>query len=192
MDDFETALFHQLICTTKPIVFDTTDLNGKNPNTKSLDFSHCETLRVGVASLGSGHEKVLTRDYKGYSRLTSCLDLCSFKCPSATLENTIRTQRTSARLSTIGISRERIRFERHLNDMFGPGHSATIGRNGFIVTRNGVTVPGFHVDYIRGSLGKPKHGELVKTFPDVRHISLEELTKKLFKHSLVHPQGVEL
>jgi len=32
-DDFETALFLQLICTAKPIVLSTTDLNCSNPTT---------------------------------------------------------------------------------------------------------------------------------------------------------------
>ncbi|KAG0357643.1 hypothetical protein BG005_003290 [Podila minutissima] len=66
--DFETALCHQLICTTKPIVFNATDLNGKNPTTISLDFSHCDTLQIGKISLGSGHENVLTHGYEGYPR----------------------------------------------------------------------------------------------------------------------------
>lgn len=37
-DGFEAALFHQLICTTKPIVLNATDLNGGNPPTIPLDF----------------------------------------------------------------------------------------------------------------------------------------------------------
>lgn len=73
-------------------------------------------------------------------------------------------------------------IERYLNNLYGPNHSAEIEDNRFVVTRDGVPVPGFRVVYIRGISGKPKHGELVKKFPDVRHISLEELTKKLFKN----------
>ncbi|KAF9096510.1 hypothetical protein BGX27_001108, partial [Mortierella sp. AM989] len=42
-DDFETALCHQFKCTTKPIVLNATDLNGRNPTTIALDFSRCDT-----------------------------------------------------------------------------------------------------------------------------------------------------
>ncbi|KAF9343328.1 hypothetical protein BGX34_006921, partial [Mortierella sp. NVP85] len=64
-DAFETALCHQLICTTKPILLNATDLNGRNSTVVTLDFSHCETLQNGKVSLGAGHEKVLTHGYKG-------------------------------------------------------------------------------------------------------------------------------
>ncbi|KAI1292364.1 hypothetical protein EDD11_008791, partial [Mortierella claussenii] len=60
---FEEALCHQLICAAKPIVLNATDLRGSNQTTVTLDFSHCNALQIGMTSLGSGHEKVLTRGY---------------------------------------------------------------------------------------------------------------------------------
>ncbi|KAF9121197.1 hypothetical protein BG015_005890, partial [Linnemannia schmuckeri] len=43
-------------------------LNGGNPTTIALDFSHCDTLQIGKISLGSGHKNVLTRGYEGHPR----------------------------------------------------------------------------------------------------------------------------
>ncbi|KAF9537359.1 hypothetical protein EC957_008399 [Mortierella hygrophila] len=48
-------------------------------------------------------------------------------------------------------------------------------RGYFVVTKNGAKVPGFRIVYIHGSPGKPSHRDLVKKFPDVRHISFEEM-----------------
>ncbi|KAI1279845.1 hypothetical protein EDD11_001542, partial [Mortierella claussenii] len=79
-------------------------------------------------------------------------------------------------------------IERYLNDLYGPGHSAKIdGTNKkFVVTKNGKPVPGFCVVYIRGSPGKPLHHKLVKQFPDVRHVSFEELKENLFKNIVTY------
>ncbi|KAG0045333.1 hypothetical protein BGZ90_008485, partial [Linnemannia elongata] len=182
-DEFETALFHQLICTTKPIVFNATDLNGKNPTTIALDFSHYDTLQIVKTSLGSGHQSVLTRGYKGYPRFdfmlgplfiqTSISDFGHHNADSADLSKAFNVRDND------GANQ----IERYLNDLFGPGHSARIEDNRFVVTKDGVPVPGFRVVYICGSPapGKPSHCNLVKKFPDVRHISFEELKDNLFK-----------
>ncbi|KAK3830617.1 MAG: hypothetical protein J3R72DRAFT_425789 [Linnemannia gamsii] len=63
-DDFEGALWHQLLHITKPIVLNTTNLNGKNPT----GFFPLRTLQYGRTCLGRGHDKVQIRGYKGYSR----------------------------------------------------------------------------------------------------------------------------
>ncbi|KAG0344219.1 hypothetical protein BG005_001960 [Podila minutissima] len=57
-DDFEAALFRQLICTVKPVVLNATDLNGRNPTPISLDFSDYGTIQFGKTSLGPGYGKV--------------------------------------------------------------------------------------------------------------------------------------
>ncbi|KAH7045772.1 hypothetical protein BKA57DRAFT_467650 [Linnemannia elongata] len=183
-DEFETALFHQLICTTKPIVFNATDLNGKNPTTIALDFFHYDTLQIGKTSLGSGHQNILTRGYKGYPRFdfmlgplfiqTSISDFGHHNADSADLSKAFNVRDND------GANQ----IERYLNDLFGPGHSARIEDNRFVVTKDGVPVPGFRVVYICGSPapGKPSHCNLVKKFPDVRHISFEEFKDNLFKN----------
>ncbi|KAF9127204.1 hypothetical protein BG015_004577 [Linnemannia schmuckeri] len=181
-DDFETALCHQLICTNKPIVLNATDLNGSNPTTIALDFSHCDTLKIGKTSLGSGYENVLTRGYEGYPRFDFMLGPLFIQ---ASISDFGRHNTGSADLSKAFSARDdngTNQIERYLNDLYGPDHYAEIEDNKFVVTRDGVPVPGFRVVYIRGSPGKPSHRDLVKKFPDVRHISFEEVSENLFKN----------
>ncbi|KAF9945300.1 hypothetical protein BGZ72_001496, partial [Mortierella alpina] len=183
-DEFEEALCHQLICTTKPIVLSATDLNGSNPTTITLDFSHCDTLKSNKTSLGSGYESVLTRGYGGYPRFDFMLGPMFIQ---ASISDFGRHNTDSASLSKAFDDRDkdgRNKIERYLDDLYGPTHRAEIGLNSkrFVVTRNGVPVPGFRVVYIRGSPGKPSHRDLVKEFPDVRHISFEEVRENLFKN----------
>ncbi|KAG0046488.1 hypothetical protein BGZ89_005283 [Linnemannia elongata] len=164
-DDFETALFQQLICTTKPIVLNTTDLNGKNPATIALDFSHYDTLQIGKTSLGSGHENVLTRGYEGHPRFDFMLGPLFIQ---ASISDFGHHNKGSAELSKAF----NVRDDNGTNQ---------IERYRFVVTRVGAPVPGFRVVYIRGSPGNPSHRDLVKKFPDVRHVSFEELKEKLFE-----------
>ncbi|KAG0329995.1 hypothetical protein BG004_002211, partial [Podila humilis] len=64
-EHFEKVLYHRLISATNPILLCATDVNDKNSTAISVDFSHYETLRPGMSSLGPRHEKVLTLGYKG-------------------------------------------------------------------------------------------------------------------------------
>ncbi|CAG8717104.1 3789_t:CDS:2 [Cetraspora pellucida] len=67
----------------------------------------------------------------------------------------------------------------YLDEMYGPGHSAKIdSQNKFVVTRNGKRVPGFRIVYIRGSPGTPNHSGKVREFPDVAHVTFEEIRKE--------------
>ncbi|KFH68113.1 hypothetical protein MVEG_06843 [Podila verticillata NRRL 6337] len=128
-DDFETALFHQLVCSSKPIVLNATDLNNRNPTVISLDFVDCDTLKTGFKNDPSRNQ-----------------------------------------------------IECYLDDMYGPKHTAVIGSNGrFEVKRNDVVVSGFRIIYIRGSPGNPTHSGLVRAFPDVAHVTVDEIKKELFK-----------
>ncbi|KAG0240934.1 hypothetical protein BGW41_006502 [Actinomortierella wolfii] len=181
-DQFVTILCHQLICTAKPILLNATDLDGGNPTTITLDFSHCETLRNGMASLGVGHEKVLTRGYEGYPRFDFMLGpmFIQVSVNDFGKHNTGLVNLSMAFKDRDGEGTNQI--ERYLNDMFGPGHSARIVNNRFAVTKNGVPVPGFHIVYIRGSPGRPAHREWVSMLPDVLHVSFEELMENLFKN----------
>ncbi|KAF9271566.1 hypothetical protein BGZ74_005904, partial [Mortierella antarctica] len=158
--DFETALCHQLICITKPVVFNATDLNGKNPTTISLDFSHCDTLQIGKTSLGSGHENVLTRGYEGYPRFDFMLGSLFIQASISDFGQHNKKDSADIRKAFYDRDNEGTnQIERYLNDLFGPGHSAKIEDkdNRFIVTRKGVPVHGFRIVYIRGSPGKPAH-----------------------------------
>ncbi|KAF9898431.1 hypothetical protein EC991_011293, partial [Linnemannia zychae] len=135
-------------------------------------------------SLGYGHENVLTRGYDRYPRFdfmlgpmfiqASISDFASHNTESADLSKAFNVRDDN------GTNQ----IERYLNDLYGPGHSAKIDGNRFVVTKNDVPVPGFRIVYIRGSPGKLSHRALVKKFPDVRHISFEEVRDNLFKNIL--------
>ncbi|KAG0247058.1 hypothetical protein BG011_002110, partial [Mortierella polycephala] len=188
-DDFETALCHQLICTTKPIVLNATDLNGKNPTMISLDFSHCDTIQNGRTSLGPGHENVLARGYEGYPRFDFMLGPMFIQASISDFASHNESKTADITKAFSKGPGEENQIERYLNEVYGPGHSAKIDNNRFVVTRTDVTrggvpvpVPGFRIVYIRGSPGKPVHRTLVKKFPDVVHITFEELQEKLFKN----------
>ncbi|KAG9061870.1 hypothetical protein KI688_007021 [Linnemannia hyalina] len=182
--DFETALCHQLICTTKPIVLNATDLNGKNSTTITLDFSHCDTLQTdkGSTSLGSGHKKALTRGYERYPRFDFMLGLLFIQASISDFESHNAGSADISKAFNVRDANNKNQIERYLNDLYGSDHHAEIVDNRFVITRNGVRVPEFRIVYIRGSLGKPSHRGLVKKYPDVRHISFEEVREKLFKN----------
>ncbi|KAF9183686.1 hypothetical protein BGZ51_003864 [Haplosporangium sp. Z 767] len=186
-EDFETALCHQLICATKPIVLNATDLNNNHPSTIVMNFVDCNTIESPNVS----HDKVLCRGYEGYPRFDFMLgpmfiqvSICDFAS-----HNEFKTADITKAFSKA--PGEENQIERYLNEVYGPGHSAKIDNNRFVVTRADVTgggvpvpVPGFRIVYIRGSPGKPAHRVLVEKFPDVVHVTFEELQEKLFKNIL--------
>ena len=180
-DEFEAALFHQLIRATKPVILNATDLNGNNSTTISLDFSYYDTIKAGKMSLGFGHDNVLSRGSKGYPRFDFMLGRMFIQ---VSVTDFGKHNKDSADVHKAFNDRERgtNQIERYLNDMFGPGHSAKIESNGFAVTKNGAPVPGFHIVYIRGSPGKPAHREWVNKLPGVLHVTFEELKEKHFKN----------
>lgn len=163
-----------------------TDLNNKNPTTISLNFIHYETLKVGKISLGSGHENVLTRGYKRYPRFDLILGPMFIQ---VSVSDFGAHNEGSADIKKAFDDRDKDgtnQVERYLNDVYGAGHSARMMNNKFVVTKGGVPVPGFHIVYIRGSPGRPAHRELVNKFPDVLHITFEELMDKLFRNIPSH------
>ncbi|KAF9536143.1 hypothetical protein EC957_012382 [Mortierella hygrophila] len=181
-NEFEEALYHQLICAVKPIELKTTDLNGKNPDTISLNFSFYETLRAGTTSLGSGYEMVLTRGYDSHPRFDFMLGPMFIQ---VSVSDFAVHNRKTADIGKAFDDRDNNgtnQIERYLNDLYGPGHSARIEKNKFVVTKNGANVVGFRVVYIHGSPGQPSHPKCVKKFSDVRHVSFEEVKENLFKN----------
>ncbi|KAG0049873.1 hypothetical protein BGZ83_005304 [Gryganskiella cystojenkinii] len=148
--DFETALFHQLICTPKPILLNTTDLNGKNPTAIELDFIHYEALQIGQISLGRGREKVLTRGDEDSRRFNYMLGPLFIQVSVSDFGEHEKSG-SGVRDAFTKMGQEPNEIENYLDDLYGPSHSATIENNRFVVKRNGVTVDGFHIVYIRGS-----------------------------------------
>ncbi|KAF9271853.1 hypothetical protein BGZ74_005590, partial [Mortierella antarctica] len=78
----------------------------------------------------------------------------------------------------------RNQIEKYLDDAYGSGHRAYIdaSTNRFVVTKQRRRVTDFRIVYIRGSPGKPNHRWLVKKFPDLLHVSFEELQRSLFRN----------
>ncbi|KAG0003003.1 hypothetical protein BGZ65_002134 [Modicella reniformis] len=179
-DDFEKTLFHQLVCATEPILLNTTDLNDQNPTTITLDFVDCDTIKADNVSLGRGYDRVLYRAYKGYPGFDYILGSMFIQVSMSDFESHNKGSADIQEAFKKGFHGDMNQIECCMNDMFGPGHSAEIEKDHFVVTRNGVPVPGFRVVYIQGSSGKPAHGELVNKFPDVAHITFEEVREKLF------------
>ncbi|KAF9089031.1 hypothetical protein BGX27_002573, partial [Mortierella sp. AM989] len=60
-EQFERALFHQLLRNPKPILLTATDVNNKNQQTISLDFDEWGTIKPGDVSLGPDFKKTLSR-----------------------------------------------------------------------------------------------------------------------------------
>ncbi|KAG0051779.1 hypothetical protein BGZ83_003305 [Gryganskiella cystojenkinii] len=178
--DFESALFHQLVCTPKPILLNATDLNGKNSTLIELDFIHYETLQIGQISLGRGREKVLTGGDKDSRRFNYMLGPLFIQMSLSDFGEHEKSG-SGIRDAFTKIAQEPNEIENYLDDLYGPSHSATIENNRFVVKKNNVAVDGFHIVYIRGSSGQPTHCELVKRFPDLLHVTYEEVKEKLFK-----------
>ncbi|KAF9294962.1 hypothetical protein BGZ74_011026 [Mortierella antarctica] len=183
--DFEVALCHQLMCTDEQVELKATDLNGKKPTTIKLKLDNCETLRQGDYSLGPGHDDTLIRCYKGYPRFdfilgrmfiqVSIRDFDRHNSGSAEIDKAFNPQDTTGRNQ----------IEKYLDGAYGSGHRAYVDARTkrFVVTmEDDDTNENVRIVYIRGSPGKPNHCELVKRFPDILHVSFEELKQGLFKN----------
>ena len=135
-----------------------------------------------MTSLGSDHEMVLTRGYDSHPRFDFMLGPMFIQ---VSISDFASHNKKTAELGKAFDEKDNNRtnqIERYLNDLYGPGHSAKIDNGKFVVTKNGVDVPGFRVVYIRGSPGQPSHSKWVKKFQDVRHVSFEEVKENLFKN----------
>lgn len=175
------ALCHQLICATKPVVLNATDLNGKNPTTVTLDFLQCATLAVGQISLGLAHDNYRTCSYQEYRfdfMLGPMFIQASISDFGIYNKGTANLRLAFEKRDTKGKNQ----IETYLDNLYSSTHSATIQNNKFVVTRNKAPLPEFRVVYIRGCPGKPTHRDLVKSFPDVLHVTFEELKASLFKN----------
>ncbi|KAF8981111.1 hypothetical protein BGZ52_003183 [Haplosporangium bisporale] len=161
-----------------------TDLNNRNPTVISLDFVDCDTLKTGRTSLGRGYEKVLCHGYEGYPRFDYMLGAMFIQASISTFQvhNTKTADINIAFQKGFHNDTNRNKIECYLDDMYGSKHTAVMGSNGrFEVKRKDVVVPGFRIIYIQGSPGNPTHLGIVRAFPDVAHVTVEEIKEKLFK-----------
>ncbi|KAG0018675.1 hypothetical protein BGZ82_000372 [Podila clonocystis] len=159
-------------------------LNGKNPTMLTLDFQHCETLRNGDHSLGPEHDDVLIRCYERYPRFDFILGRTFIQVSvSDFATHNLHSADIRKAFVSLDISGKN-QIEKYLDDVYGPGHRAYIDArtNHFVVKKKNKRAPDIRIVYIRGSPGKPAHRELVKSFPDVMHVTFEELQRSLFRN----------
>ncbi|KAF9174551.1 hypothetical protein BGX20_010779, partial [Mortierella sp. AD010] len=185
-NEFEKAILLQLISSIKPVTLDATDLNNLHKTTISIDFEHCETIKHPNVSLGFGNERVLSRGWPNYPRFDFILGSMFIQVSISDFQ--VHEKTDSKKISKAFENRDakskKNQIECYMDEMFGSGHSANIDPKSkkFIVTKNGVVVPGFQIIYIRGSSGVPNHWGLVKEYPDVLHVTFEEIKMKLFRN----------
>lgn len=190
-DQFEEALFNRLVCRSgTTIQFNSTDLNNNNKSVLTLYFNDYDLIKSPNLSLGPGKELVLGRGFDRYPRFdymlgpifiqVSISDFVSHNKSSTNIRQAFEPMSAQAGITLTQIN-GRNQIEMYLDEMYGPGHSAKIdSRNRFVVTRNQMYVPGFRIVYIRGSPGTPNHSGKVREFPDVVHVTLEEIKSQLF------------
>ncbi|GES93088.1 hypothetical protein GLOIN_2v1482214 [Rhizophagus clarus] len=149
------------------IQLNATDLNNNNRNVITLHFNDYDLIKNSQLSLEPGNDKVLGRSFDSKS-LTK-------------IRQAFEPMSAQADISSAQINR-RNQIEMYLDEMYGSRHSARISalNNKFVVTKNGVHMPGFYIVYIRGSLGTPNHSGKVCDFPDVAHITFEEIKRQFF------------
>lgn len=193
-NEFEEALFTQLAsrCNTT-IQLNTTDLNNKKKNLITLQFDDYDIIKPTGLSLGPGFDRVLGRGFDKYLRFdymlgpifmqVSVSTFTTHNQASADIEKAFKEMAPQGNISQAQIN-GRNQIEMYLDEMYGSGHSAKIDpiTKKFIVTRNNNPMPGFRIVYFQGSPGTPNHSHKVKDFPDVAHVTLEEIKSKLFSN----------
>ncbi|RHZ77025.1 hypothetical protein Glove_186g164 [Diversispora epigaea] len=193
-DQFEEALFNRLVCRCNTTIqLNATDLNNNNGNIITLQFNDYGLIKPSQLSLGPGNDEVLSHGFKRYPQFdymlgpifiqVSISDFTLHNSKSSTnIRQAFEPMSAQADISSVQINR-RNQIEMYLDEMYGSGHSAKIdSQNKFVVTRNGKHVPGFRIVYIRGSPGIPNHLRKVHEFPDVAHVTFEEVTRQLFRN----------
>jgi hypothetical protein len=191
---FEEVLFNRLVCKCNTTIqLNTTDLNNNNGNVLILNFNDYGLIKSPNLSLGRGEENVLGRGFDRYPQFDFMLgpifiqisinDFTSHNNkPSTNISKAFEPMSAQAGISLEQINR-RNQIEMYLDEMYGPGHTAKIDPQNkrFVVTRSdGTRVQGFRIVYIRGSPGIPNHPGKVIDFPDVAHVTFEEIKSQLF------------
>jgi hypothetical protein len=73
-------------------------------------------------------------------------------------------------------------LEAYLDEVFGGDHKAHIDHedHSFVITKDGNPVEDFRIIYLCGKRGRPNHTGLVTSLPEVLHVNLDEIVRKLF------------
>ncbi|CAG8651215.1 1173_t:CDS:2, partial [Funneliformis mosseae] len=164
-EQFEKALFNRLVCKCNTTIqLNTTDLNNNNRNVITLHFNDYDLIKNSQLSLGSGNDKVLGHDFYRYSRFDYMLGPIFIQ------------------VSISDFISHNSKSSTNIRKAFELMSALADSQNRFIVTRNGIRVPGFHIVYIRGSPNTPNHSGKVREFPDIAHVTFEEIKSQLFSN----------
>ncbi|KAF9956630.1 hypothetical protein BGZ65_002554 [Modicella reniformis] len=189
-EQFENALFAFLMKYPE-VILDTTNLAGI---TKAPVMIRSDSVKILEHPLSRVSENVLVRCSKGYPRFDyingrTFIQVSVSDFPTHNVES---ADIAKAFVPDVGSTHSydgKNQIERYLDATFGGQHKAVIDpvTKKFVVTKKEVTSMGdeqvvedFRIVYIHGKPGKPNHTGKVKDFPDVLHVSLEELQKKVF------------
>ena len=192
---FEEALFNRLVSRSNTTtLLQATDLNNGKTSPVRIEFEDYAIIKKPNLSLGSGCDKVLCRGFDGYPRFDFMLgpifiqvSISSFTRHNSESSKNIK-KAFKPMLSQAGITANYIRgrnqIEIYLDEIYGPTHSAKIDPTShkFDVFKSGNRIPGFRIVYIRGSPGIANHSEKVKQFPDIAHVSFDEIKSQLFQN----------
>jgi len=193
---FEDALLYQLY-RYQDVTLKATNLVGVEQTPVAIKFKHFKMLEDPPLKTNSD---VLLRCYPGYPRFDFILgymfiqisisDFTTHNRDSADLAKAFKHPEPPGGRPTRSFDK-RNQIEKYLDSAFGGCdrhendvgcHKAVIDEDSkrFIVKRDDRTVDDFRIVYIRGSPGLPNHTGKISEFPDVLHISFDELKIKLF------------
>jgi len=189
---FEDAIFQQLM-RLSDIVLETTDLAGKNELDFHLNIKGFELLQKPPNKYG---KDILVRCYKGYPRFDFIFGYIFFQ---VSISDFVKHDTDYARIK-LSFRRDdsnKNQIEEYLDSVFGGVHKIDIiiettsnkspkkKTKKFLALKDDQPCDDFKIIYIRGSPGKANHIRKVEEYPDVRHISYEEIKSKLFGTSLI-------
>jgi hypothetical protein len=183
---FEDAIFQQFMRLSN-IVLKTTDLAGKNELDLHLNIKGFELLQKQPNKYG---KDVLIRCYKGYPRFDFVLGYMFFQVSISDFAKH-DTGYAKIELSFLRDDGNKNQIEDYLDSVFGGVHKidiieTTSNKNikkkikKFLALKDDQPCNDFKIIYIRGSPGKVNHTGKVEEYPDIRHISYEEIKSKLF------------
>jgi len=191
--EFEEVLFNRLVCKCNTTIqLNSTDINNDNESIVTLYFDDYAVIKPSGLSLGPCYKTVLCRGFDCYPRFDYMVgpifiqvSISNFvKHNQSTSKNIKKAFEPMAAQAGISIAQinGRNQIEMYLDEVYGPRHSAKIDSttNKFVVTKNGSLVPGFRIVYICGTPGTPNHPRKVIEFPDIAHITFEEIRSQLF------------
>jgi hypothetical protein len=175
---FEDVLFISLLKCSPPVTLTATNLNGVAVTPVKIDFSRYLLLQFG--HIQSIDENVLVRFNAGYPRFDFA---CGYTFFQVSISD-FATHNTGSADIVKAFNRlpgERNQLEIYLDYVFSGSHTAEIDNDHqFAVTRDNIPITDFRIVYLHGSgTGPPSHSQKVHEFPDVAHVSFDELRRSL-------------